>query len=368
MDITSDSPTSHLRLEFENIQELLTTQPKMIQRFLESQARSIAEEIVRNSPQVKFMLPDRIVCEIPVKGLGQLLNIPADFREQMAGGIMDRFMRIDLRMALRQRLAELEQSNNQAVAVSAKLLRHVISMYMVHDMLPAGRSVVYQAIEGEEIPSIPKIDALEPESAITAQTDAIVEEEMSEVGRGNLLVPYVPYARSFFLPQWIAFDAQGKLLLGAINEAEAHIASMQRYITILHYAVALSPYMVADKEYQSKRYGILGQLINQGRAMAIYQTREIIETIKRRAAAYDLNRGLSLSLPYFDDQDLVMKTYDFTVIPAGRIMFVPGFVVRAAREEEVKIAQDTRLSHSTRKYLLSLIKMLEVSFIEQVEK
>jgi len=120
--------------------------------------------------------------------------------------------------------------------------------------------------------------------------------------------------------------------------------------------------MVADDTYQQKRYGMLGQIVNQGRALARYTTGEIIQTIKHRAATHDLNRGLSLSLPYFDDQSLEIKTHDFTVIPAGRIMFLPAFVVRAADEEQAKVAQDTRLSPSTRRHLLAELKTLEKAF------
>jgi len=67
-------------------------------------------------------------------------------------------------------------------------------------------------------------------------------------------------------------------------------------------------------------------------------------------------------LPYFDDQILEMRTHDFEVIPAGRIMFVPAFVVRSARLEQVKVAQDTRLSPSTRKHLVAELKTLENAF------
>jgi hypothetical protein len=104
------------------------------------------------------------------------------------------------------------------------------------------------------------------------------------------------------------------------------------------------------------------QLVNQGRALARYETREIIHTIQRRAAAQDLNRGLSLSLPYFDDQALRMAARTFEIIPAGRIMFVPAFVVRAVREEEAKVAQDTRLNASTRQHLLGELHALESAF------
>jgi hypothetical protein len=259
-------------------------------------------------------------------------------------------------------LAELEQSGNPAVAAGAGLVRHATVMHLVHNLLPAGRSVTYRAAEGEEIPTLPVGDELEPASAITAATDAIAEEGQTEEGRGELQVPYAPAARKFYLPRWVAFDEEGRLLVNSVGEAEAHVASMQRFIGILHAAVSLASYVVADEDYQRKRYGMLGQLINQGRWLARYQTDEIIQTIKRRAAAQDLNRGLSLSLPYFDDQTLEMKMNDFEIIPAGRIMFVPAFVVRAAREEQVKVAQDTRLSHSTRNHLLSELKALEQAF------
>jgi hypothetical protein len=96
--------------------------------------------------------------------------------------------------------------------------------------------------------------------------------------------------------------------------------------------------------------------------LARFETCDVIDIIKKRAAANDLNRGLRLSLPYFDDQDLEMKTHDFEVIPAGRIMFVPAFVVRAAHLEQAKTAQDTRLSPSTRTHVLSLLRMLEEAF------
>jgi hypothetical protein len=43
-------------------------------------------------------------------------------------------------------------------------------------------------------------------------------------------------------------------------------------------------------------------------------------------------------------------------------MFVPAVVVRAAREQQGKVAQDTRMSFSTRKHLLEEMRVLEESF------
>jgi len=352
-----------LRDELRAGEALFNAQPKIIQRFLEAQVNALSEAVEQRMPQVRFSLPEQVVAGLPERGAGALVPVPAEYREQMAGGLVGRLTHGDIRAAIRLRLSELAQSENPAVAASAELLRYAGVVHMVYDMLPAGRNVRYLEPDEGGIPCEPADDGLEPASAITASTDAIAEEGAEEAGRGELIVPYVPAARRFYLPRWVAFDEADRLLVGSLGEAEAHIASMQRFVSILHAAVSLAPYIVADEEYQRKRYGMLGQLVNQGRAFARYQTREIIRTIQRRAGSGDLNRGLSLSFPYFDDQDLILQTRDFEVIPAGRIMFVPAFVVRAAREEQAKVAQDTRLSPSSRSHLNDELRMLEKAFL-----
>jgi hypothetical protein len=353
---------SQLREDYERQMGLFRLQPPLTQRFLEAQAQQLADAFIEKLPQTRFTLPDRIIVDLDADSDNKPLNIPTEQREQMVGGLFNRLTGTDLRAAVRHRLAELEGSSKQAVSAAAGLLRYATAYYMVHNMLPSGRSVTYTAAEGEEIPTLPAASVLEPGSAITAVTDAIAEEGAAEDGRGELLVPFTPYARSFYLPQWVALGENDELLVGSVNEAEAHVASMLRFLEILHAAVYLAPYMVADESYQQKRFGMLGQAVNQGRSLARHTTRDIIDTIKRRAAAHDLNRGLSLSLPYFDDQDLQMKQLDFEVIPAGRIMFVPAFVVRSAREEQAKVSQDTRLNASTRKHLLIELSLLEQAF------
>lgn len=357
------SPASHLREEFNNRQSLFNAQPAIIQRFLEAQSRKIADALTEHQSQIKFSLPDRIVVELPQIDQPAPITVPPEQREQTVGGLRNRLARRDVKDELRHRLHELEQSPDQAISTSAGLLRYAAAIHMVHNMLPAGRSVEYRPDEGEDIPTIPAAD-MEPESAITQSSDAIAEEGNAEAGRGDLQVPFVPSARRFYLPQWVAFDDKGKLLVNGVQEAEAHIASMERYIEILHTASSIAPYIIADEEYQRKRYGMLGQLINQGRALARYKIQEIIATIKERAESGSLNRGLSLSLPYYDDQKLRMDITKFEVIPAGRIMFVPAFVVRAAREEAAKRMQDTRFNHSTRKHLLAGLQMLEDAFYQ----
>lgn len=359
----TSSPASHLREEFTEKQALFNAQPGIVQRFLEAQARNIADALVEHQPQSKFTLPDRVVAELPHINQPAPITVPANEREQNIGGVRNRLTRKDVKEELRHRLTELEQSPDHAIATSARLLRFAAANHLVHNMLPSGRTVEYRPDEGEDIPTIP-VAGLDPESAITQDSDAIAEEGKSDEGRGDLQVPFVPAARRFYLPQWVAFDDQGNLLVGSVKEAEAHLASMQRYVEILHAASSIAPYIIADDDYQKKRYGILGQLINQGRALARYKTREIINTIKERAKNSTLNRGLSLTLPYYDDQALFMNSTSFEVIPSGRIMFVPAFVVRSAREETAKRLQDTRFNPSTRKHLVAQLKMLEDAFYQ----
>ncbi|MBN1535302.1 MAG: hypothetical protein JW908_01125 [Anaerolineales bacterium] len=356
------SQVSLLKQEYDNQQLLFQLQSVMVKRFLETQARQLSDAMMHNAPQIRFKLPDKVIIKNEKTGAKDTYHIPDDSREQMAGGFFDRFTRASARDALRQRLSELEQSSEEGIATATLLIKHALVTYMVYGMLPSGRTVTYASAPGEEIPSMPIIDEHEADSAITATSDAIVEESQQDIERGELLVPFVPYARQFYLPQWIALDDHDKLLVNSISEAESHISSMQKFLNVLHTAVSLAPYIVVDKEYQKKRYGMLGQLVNQGRAFARYQTGEIIRTIKKRANANDLNRGLSLSLPYFDDQDLKMSTHDFEIIPGGRIMFIPAFVVRASRLQQAMVAQDTRLNPSTRSHLLNELTMLEQAF------
>ena len=349
--------------EYERQQALFSAQPGIIQRFLETQGKQIAEAVVEGAVQVRFSLPDRVVCTLENVNQPALVTIPQNQRNSSVGHFLDRFRKIELYKELRHTFTGLEQSPDCAVSVAAGLLRHATVMHMIYSMLPAGRSVSYKLADEEEaIPSIPEGDGLEPQSAITAATDAIAEEGNVDDGRGNLLVPFVPFARKFFLPQWVAFDENGDMLVKSTEEAKSHISSMQRYMEVLFLAVALAPYISADEEYAKKRYGMLGQLVNQGRALAMYQTKEIIARIKGRAEAGSLNRGLRLSLPYFNDQELKIEISNFEIIPSGRIMFVPAFVVRAVRQEQVKVSQDTRYNPSTRKHLLQLLALLEQAF------
>src|SRR5574341_270466 len=279
-----------LREEYAQKEALFEAQTPITQRFLEAQAQTLADALINRATQARFTLPAEIVASL---SSADAAAVPQNMREQMAGGLLDGLMHTDVRTALRHRLLELEGASDLGVAASATLIRHATASYLVRNVLPSGRAVRYAAAEDEEIPSVPVGSENEVESAITAETDAVAESGPADEKRGELLVPFVPAARRFYLPQWVAFDDDGNLLLGSVHEAEAHIASMQHFASVLHMAVGLAPYIVADEEYQRKRYGILGQLVNQGRALARYQTGQIIETISTRGVTGHFYRGLS---------------------------------------------------------------------------
>jgi len=304
-----------LQLEYQAQETLFHIQPPRVQRMLELQARLVAKAMADRLSPLYFTLPDQVVCKVDSTGEWLALTVPQDQREQKVGGLMDFLDYTELR----QRLLELEDSLEQALSTSARLLRHAIAMHMAHTMLPAAR-----------------------------------REEVHE--------PFPSWGSRIFMPQWVAFDEQDNLLVNSMDEARGCIDSMQRYLSILKVASGLAPYIVADLEYQQRQSGVLGQLVPQGRSLARHETGEIIHTIQRRAATHNLNRGLSLSLPYFDDRVLEIGFREIQVIPAGRVMFIAAFVVLASKLEQIMVEHDPQLSPSTRDHLLEELKTLELAF------
>jgi hypothetical protein len=149
---------------------------------------------------------------------------------------------------------------------------------------------------------------------------------------------------------------------GPVPNAQAALDSLLRCKTLLEAAVTLAPWMAVDECYLQKHNALLQKLIDAGRSLAGCITEEIIATIKRREEAGDLNRGLSLSLPYFDDRALELKTYDFEVIPNGRIPFEPAYVMWVARHEQQDVEQNLDLSAVVRGQLLAELRALEKAF------
>jgi len=102
--------------------------------------------------------------------------------------------------------------------------------------------------------------------------------------------------------------------------------------------------------------------VERGRELAGRAVEEIIEEMWRRAARHQLDRGVRLSFPFYDDHRLSLRWREFTVIPRGRILFVPAFVVLAAEREIERVRQDRQYSESTRLHLVELLERLGAAF------
>ena len=114
---TRNGPISHLRQEYETEQALFQAQPPLVQRFLEAQARLVADAFLQRLPHLHFMLTDRVVYTSREVGV-----VPAEERKQQLGSWLGRLTRTDIRAVLRHHFAELINHPNQAIASSARLL------------------------------------------------------------------------------------------------------------------------------------------------------------------------------------------------------------------------------------------------------
>ncbi len=298
--ITHERPVSYLEQEYNAWKSLFAAQPAPIRSFLETQARQITEALLQGSPQIRFTLPESVMVPVEEADAKKeyTLSVPSQDRRQIAGSWWNRYLHANLSASLRQRLVVLETSAYLAVAVSSGLIRYAI---------------------------------------------------------GRVLAEALP-------PEWAAFDHDGRLLAGTLSEAESYLASLQHCLKSMQLAAGLAPYFAADEDFQQKRYGVIEHTTHQGRALADYKVGLIILGIKQKIEKRALDRGFSLSLPYFDDQRMEIRTYDFAVTPGGRVMFTPAFIVLAVMKEHVKVAQDARLSPSTRKHLLAELECLEEAF------
>jgi hypothetical protein len=346
---------SHIVREYAMLSRLYDIQPALTQHFLDQQAAMIISALEQDGRRIRYQFPDQVILEG-----GEILDLPPAVRWRTVGSTLQHSSRLEKRTQLVQHLNSLEHGFNPGLAVCGKLIRYTLARTMVYALLPDGNPVRYQFEGGDTIPSIPE-DKTQP-SAMLAATDAVTEVENTNTESNGLLVPYVAVARRFYMPQWVAFGDDDRLLTGSLAEARACVASLENAVRLLQEAESICPSIVADEAYQRKRAGLLGQMVNQGRALARYETNEMIARIKQRVSEGSLNRGLSLDISYFDDEAMAIKSHMLEIIPAGRIMFVPAFVVLAVQKDYTRINQDTRLNASTRKHLFHLLALLEKAF------
>src|SRR5690242_5917797 len=74
--------------EYEGYQKLFDVQPALVQRFIEAQARQLADAIVHNQSQAKFSLPDKVAVDC-LSEKPALVPVSSEYREQLVGGMLD---------------------------------------------------------------------------------------------------------------------------------------------------------------------------------------------------------------------------------------------------------------------------------------
>src|SRR6266542_1343656 len=82
--------------DYQRQQALFSAQPAIVQRYLETQGKQIAQAVVDGDSQINFSLPDRIVCTLENVDQPALVTIPQNQRTHSAGSFMNRFRKMEL--------------------------------------------------------------------------------------------------------------------------------------------------------------------------------------------------------------------------------------------------------------------------------
>ncbi|MBV5323264.1 hypothetical protein JZU51_00565 [bacterium] len=80
MSETNPKVTERLTEDYERQQALFSAQPAIVQRFLETQGKQIAEAVVEGDSQIGFLLPDRVVYTLEDVAQPALVTIPQNQR------------------------------------------------------------------------------------------------------------------------------------------------------------------------------------------------------------------------------------------------------------------------------------------------
>jgi hypothetical protein len=307
----SDQQAVQLRQTYEARCSLFFAQPLPIKQFFIVQSQFLARAFLKDESGVHFQLPDQVI----ETGSGKPLPVPEKQRHQKVGSKFTLFKREAFHAVLGQHLARLEESPEQGVSVAASLTRLTTVLYMVQGMLPEVRA-----------------ENSRPPLAETGNRPGPNQDGSGSDG----------------------------------NDPQVEENLLRRSAAILAVAAQFAPYILADEQYRLQCSDVLCTLVRQGQDSAVRQTEAIIDRLKERAVTHQLDRGLSLSLPYFDDRKMELRLYDFEVIPAGRIPFDPRCVLMAARAERAQVAKTEQFSPVTRRHLLSELALLEVAFEGEV--
>jgi hypothetical protein len=300
-----------LQAEWRAWQRAFQDQTAAIQEFFRSQMDGVADALLDEKNRFSFSFPSYVLYRGDPENKLVAMDIPTGYRAQSVVDAPVGWGRKDIRGNFRRRISQLDHSTYPGVAYAAGLLRYSFADQLINRLSQGAVSTLNPSAE---------------------------------------------------FPEWVVIQ-ENRLMVPSVERAEARIAAMRRYLSALALAISLAPYFYTSDAYQSRRIGMLVQLADQGRSLAMYQADQLIHKIRQWSAEHRLDRGLRLSVPYFDDQSLGMRLYSFEVIPVGRTPFIPAFLVLALERELARLKENQSLIEDTRIHLLSLLATLREAFL-----
>ncbi|MGB9639533.1 MAG: hypothetical protein ACPL3P_04800 [Anaerolineales bacterium] len=330
---------------------LLNAQPPHVRDFFSDQAWIIVKTIEEGKESLCFHFPDNLIIPSdPNGGMLQKASILPRYRTQKIAKRLHWKNHQDLVSRLIDRLDELERSTSIAVGLCAKLLRYLIAVRLFNQLPYPKADGEAQVIEA----MVARNDFSLLENRYFGDNNA----PASQISMGNKNNA----KRTSFFPEWAAFDHQGVLLELSEAEINQRMQRLQDYIHQLFLILAIEPAMMDDGDFQACYWGMANQWRQQGKAFAHYQTLQIVRSIRKRVEDNSLNRGLSISLPYFDDQALEIRLFDFEVIPPGRILFDPNFMIDAVEISKQRVKDDISFDEITKENIISELDFLQKAF------
>jgi hypothetical protein len=179
-------------------------------------------------------------------------------------------------------------------------------------------------------------------NAILATLKSLSFQSQSDLAQCVRLVEYIA-AREILMRHVPDLDQPLQTIDG---QAETRVNQLSQYIQWLHTVEALYPGWTSADLYNEKYGQLVDLLTDQGRALAHQYTGDLIREVQESSRGG--LRGLTLFIPYLDEQLYRMTTYEVVVIPRSRIPYRPQFVVSACRIAQQEVRKNPRLSQSTR--------------------
>ncbi|MBX3081618.1 MAG: hypothetical protein KF716_08265 [Anaerolineae bacterium] len=299
--MSPESPADRLRQQYEQLRwgtQVLALQPAPLQAEIAQAAATIVLALLAPAYQFTLELPTEIITES-----SQVVRLtkPITIR---AGGLLHRIQRKTCEQELLKKLTALNEDRDPAIAQIANLVNYSATATILTGRIPAA-------------------------SVITAMR---------------------------------AYDHKKQRLCKTDEEAEAIINRLTGYVEQLRIAEQLYPGWMASDLYTEKRSALLQQVTEQGAALAHAQTLDIIENLKQLWQRQSIGGGLTLFVPYMDEDSYHMRGYRVEVMPNARIPFRPDFVVSACRLAEQQVRQNRLFAQRTRWQLLTLLDLISQAF------